>query len=91
MRINMRTILTNIIESTIKEWLSKVPDKHLEEYENWQTDLVDKIDYKLSKQGISLNEVIIDTDNDNKDNKDNKDKKDSEKTKKEKDEEGGKI
>ena len=60
MKINMRTILSHLLDATIKEWQAKVPDKKLEEYDNWKTDLIDKIDYRLSKQNITLEEIILD-------------------------------
>ena len=56
----MRTILSHLLDATIKEWQAKVPDKKLEEYDNWKTDLIDKIDYRLSKQNITLEEIILD-------------------------------
>ena len=60
MKINMRTILSHLLDATIKEWQAKVPDKKLEEYDNWKTDLIDKIDYRLSKQNITLEEIVLD-------------------------------
>lgn len=66
MKINMRTILSHLLDATIKEWQAKVPDKKLEEYDNWKTDLIDKIDYRLSKQNITLEEIVIDTKEDTK-------------------------
>ena len=61
MKISMQTILTNLVETTIKEWQMRLPDKKLEEYTNWQVDLINKIDYQLKKQDIDMSEVIVDT------------------------------
>lgn len=58
-KISMRTILTNLLDSTIKEWQLRVPDKKLEEFDNWRVDFINKIDYQLTKKGISLDEIII--------------------------------
>lgn len=61
MKISMRTILTNLVDETIKEWKTRMPDKALEDYQNWRVDIINKIDYRLTKQNISLDEIIIDT------------------------------
>jgi len=59
-KITTRTILSNIIKHVIGEWKMKLPDKSLEEYDNWKEDILDAIELKLSKQGISLDEILID-------------------------------
>jgi hypothetical protein len=69
MKILMRTILTNLIDSTIKEWQIRVPDKKLEDYDNWRIDIINKIDYLLTKQGHSLDEIIIDNTEEKKEDK----------------------
>ena len=60
-KLSMQTILTNLVENTIKEWQLRLPDKKLEDYENWRVDIVNKIDYLLQKQGIDLSELIVET------------------------------
>ena len=60
-KLSMQTILKNLVETTIKEWKIRVPDKKLEDYDNWSIDLINKIDYQLKKNGIDMSETIVDT------------------------------
>ena len=60
MKISTRTILKNIIDSVIEEWKVRLPEKSLDSYDNWRTDILDRLDFQLKKQNISLDEVIID-------------------------------
>jgi len=57
----MITILTNLVDNTIKEWKLRLPEKKLEDFDNWKIDLINKIDYQLKKQGIDMSEIIVDT------------------------------
>ena len=59
-KLSMQTILTNLFETTIKEWQIRVPDKKLEEYDNWKIDLINKIDHQLKKNGIDIVEAVVD-------------------------------
>ena len=43
MKLLNDTILRRIIETTINEWKKKVPDVKLEEYQDWQDDLVSRL------------------------------------------------
>lgn len=61
MKISMITILTNLVDNTIKEWKLRLPEKKLEDFDNWKIDLINKIDYQLKKQGIDMSEIIVDT------------------------------
>ena len=63
MKISTRTVLKNIIDGVIEEWQGKLPDKALESYDNWRTDILDRMEYQLQKRGISLDEVIIEKEN----------------------------
>ena len=60
-KLSMQTILKNLVETTIKEWKIRVPDKKLEDYDNWSIDFINKIDYQLKKNGIDMSETIVDT------------------------------
>lgn len=59
-KITTRTILKNLIYNTIKEWQTKLPDKKLEEYDNWKDAIIEGLEYQLKKRNISLDEIIVD-------------------------------
>ena len=65
MKITTRTILKNIIDSVIEEWQRKLPEKTLDSYDNWRTDILDRLEFQLNKRKISLDEIVIDTTEDN--------------------------
>jgi hypothetical protein len=60
MKILMRTILKNIIDSSIEGWQRKLPDKPLDSYDNWRDEILTGIEAQLKKQNISLDELVID-------------------------------
>jgi hypothetical protein len=60
-KLSTKTILKNIIDSVIAEWQQKLPDKKLDDYDNWRLDILDRIDFQLKKQNISLDELIVDS------------------------------
>jgi len=66
MKISARTIITNIVDSVIEEWQRKLPDKPLESYVNWRSDIVDRIEFQLNKHNVSLDELVVDTTEDKK-------------------------
>jgi len=50
-----------MIDSIIEDWKRKLPDKTLDEYDNWRTDILDHLEFQLQKRGWILDEIVVDT------------------------------
>ena len=50
MKLSDETLLKRIVETTIKEWKGKVKDVKLEDYEDWQIDLIGKLKDFIDKR-----------------------------------------
>jgi len=50
MKLSLSTVLKHMIDKIVEEWIKKVPEFKLEEYDDWKKNLADRIANQITKR-----------------------------------------
>ena len=61
-KLSLDTIISHTLGKVLDEWAIKVPNEHLEEYLDWRTDLVERLEKAVKRYYDKKDEMAIEDD-----------------------------